>query len=216
MNKDLLTNKPGVLILMSGPSGAGKSTVCRPLLDAEKTLDFSVSCTTRQPREGEEDGVHYHFITKEYFEQKIITGDFLEYAEVHGNYYGTLKSEVEERILNGNDVLLDIDVQGAMQIKEMLKKQKESAPDSFCLYDCIIYVFITPPSYEELEIRLKGRGTETEESLAKRLNNARQEMDHQLDYDYLIVNDDLGKAQSDLQAILQSARCRTSLIKFSK
>ncbi len=210
----MFENKPGVLILMSGPSGAGKSTICTPLLEAEDKLNFSVSCTTRSPRDGEIDGTHYHFIDKATFEEKIKIGDFLEWAEVHGNYYGTLKSEVEEKILAGNDVLLDIDVQGAMQIKRMLSEQKEKEPSKFSLFDSIIYVFVTPPSFEELKQRLESRGTETAESLQKRLANAQAEMDQQLDYDFLIVNDDLEKAKADLKSILNAARCRTSLLKF--
>lgn len=207
--------KPGVLIIMSGPSGAGKSTVCKPILDAEESLNFSVSCTTRQPRAGEVNGIHYHFISKSEFEEKIVTDDFLEYAEVHGNYYGTLKSEVENKIHQGNDVLLDIDVQGAMQIKEILENQKKSNSNKLCLADSVIYVFVAPPSFEELETRLRGRGTENEETLTKRLNNARNEMNHQFDYDYLIVNDDLSKAQDSLHSVIKAARCRTSLLKFS-
>lgn len=210
----MLENKPGVLILMSGPSGAGKSTICTPLLDAEEKLNFSVSCTTRNPRDGEVDGIHYHFIDRKTFTERIHNGDFLEWAEVHGNYYGTLKSEVEEKILAGNDVLLDIDVQGAMQIKAILEKQKAKAPSTFSLFDSIIYVFVTPPSFEELKQRLEYRGTETAESLQKRLANAKAEMNQQLDYDFLIVNDNLEKAKADLNSILAAARCRTSLLKF--
>lgn len=215
MTTEVSQTKPGVLIIMSGPSGAGKSTVCKPILETEESLNFSVSCTTRQPRQGEENAVHYHFISKNEFEGKIATDDFLEYAEVHGNYYGTLKSEVENKILQGNDVLLDIDVQGAMQIKEILEDQKKATPGKFCLADSVIYVFVAPPSFEELETRLRGRGTETEETLTKRLNNAHNEMNHQLDYDYLIVNDDLSKAQDSLHSVIKAARCRTSLLKFS-
>ena len=206
-------NKPGVLLLMSGPSGAGKSTLCTPLLETEKRLSFSVSCTTRAPRQGEVEGSHYHFVSKDEFKQKIRQGDFLEWAEVHGNFYGTLKSEVEEHILAGNDVLLDIDVQGAMQIREMLAEQNRLYPDKFSLFDAIVYVFVTPPSFEALKQRLEARGTETATSLKKRLDNALFEIKHQLEYDFIIVNDKLEKARADLKAILSAARCRTAPLK---
>ncbi len=200
---------PGSVIVMSGPSGVGKSTLLQPLLAESDLLEFSVSCTTRDPRAGEVDGEHYHFISKEDFELKITAGEFLEFANVHGNYYGTLLSSIEARVLEGFDVILDIDVQGAMQLKDILKKN-----ESFNLADVVSYLFIAPPSFEELSERLRSRGTEDEDSLAKRLGNAKAEIEARFDYDYIVVNDDLEQARTELRAILISLKCRASLLKY--
>ncbi len=197
----------GSLIVMSGPSGAGKSTLCQPILEANDNMEFSVSCTTRQPRDGEVNGVDYHFITTDEFKSKIAKGDFLEWAEVHGNYYGTLASSVEDQILAGKDVLLDIDVQGALQIKELLQNRTTG----FALIDCTSFIFIAPPSYEVLEERLVGRGTETDESLQKRLRNARAEMDQRFNYDYIVVNTDKNVAGVILESVLTAVKCKSSI-----
>ncbi len=205
----MASSKPGSVIVMSGPSGVGKSTLLTPLLTELELLEFSVSCTTRAPRDGEVDGEHYHFISKTDFEVKIEAGEFLEFANVHGNYYGTLLSSIEARVLAGFDVILDIDVQGAMQLKKILNKAA-----TFNLADVVSYLFISPPSFEILSERLKSRGTEDAESLAKRLGNAKAEIDARFDYDYIVVNDDLEQARKELRAILISLKCRSSLLKY--
>lgn len=173
--------KEGILFVVSAPSGAGKTTILRQVMADLPGLVFSVSYTTRMPRQGERDGSDYHFINREVFTQirsRRPTG-FLEWAEVHGNLYGTGREEVDRLLGAGRDVVLDIDVQGAMQVR------KKSDP---------VLIFIAPPSLAELESRLRKRGTETEVTIALRLENARREMQYADDYDYLIVNDRLAEA----------------------
>ncbi len=189
----------GVALVVSGPSGAGKSTVCRQVLADEPQLHFSVSCTTRPPRPGERDGVEYFFLDRAEFERRITADALLEHAEVHGNYYGTLRSEVEPFLARGEDVLLDIDVQGARQVRQ---RSANSVTGSG-----IVFAFIAPPSLAELERRLRGRGTETEEVIQRRLRNAREELPHWREYDYLVINDQVTLAVARLHAILEAARC---------
>jgi len=210
----MLKTAPGFVIVMSGPSGVGKSTLLKPLLEEFENLEFSVSCTTRAPRTGEVHGKDYHFIDKSTFESKIAAEEFIEYANVHGNYYGTLISSIEERVLAGFDVILDIDVQGAMQLKDQLGHLNES--DTFCLSDVVTYLFIAPPSFEILAKRLTERGTETPESLKHRLGNAKQEIDARFNYDYIVTNDHLETARDQLRNIIQSLHCRTAILKYSK
>lgn len=186
-------------LVVSGPSGSGKSTICKTVLANTPKLEFSVSCTTRQPRSGETHGVDYHFITRDVFEKHIADNDFIEYAEVHGNYYGTLKSELTARMQNGIDVLLDIDVQGAMKIRENCRN------DIF-LARCCEFVFIAPPSEAELERRLRGRGTETEEVILRRLANAKKELTFWDRYSYIIINDDLNAATDSFVKMLDTLR----------
>jgi len=200
--------KFGVLMIVSGPSGTGKSTICKELLKIYPKLHFSVSCTTRAPRSGEKNGKDYFFISKEEFQKKIKQNAFLEYAKVHSNFYGTLKSEVINRLKSGIDVLLDIDVQGALQIKNKAKK------DSL-LKKCIEMVFIGPPSFAELERRLKSRATENEAIIEKRLNNAKKELNFWKKYDYLIINKELNKAISDISCLLDILHKKTSRLKDS-
>ncbi|WDE99107.1 guanylate kinase [Lentisphaera profundi] len=195
----------GVAIIMSGPSGAGKSTVCHILLENDKNLSFSVSCTTRQPRAGEQNGVDYHFLSREEFEQRIALGDLLEYAEVHGNYYGTLKSEVLNQVKQGKSVLIDIDVQGQRLIRGACVDDSELAFAS-------VFVFFAPPSYKELESRLRGRGTEDDESLSKRLNNAKLELEAWNEYDYMVINHEPVQAASEFQAIIQAEKVKVSRV----
>jgi len=189
----------GTIMVVSGPSGAGKSTLCKKLRERVTDLEFSVSCTTRSPRPGEIDGVHYYFLDKTDFEARIARREFIEYARVFDNYYGTLYSEVADRVRTGSDVFLDIDVQGAMQIRER-------AANDELLKQCTEFVFISPPSYTELERRLRGRGTETEEAIRKRLAESSREMAQWSKYDYLIVNDDCDAAAEELYCVLQSFR----------
>lgn len=182
--------KKGRLFVVSGPSGTGKGTICKELIKDEK-IRLSVSMTTRSPREGEEHGKSYFFATKEEFLQKIDADGFLEYAEVFGNYYGTPKMEVLELIDEGIDVLLEIDVQGALQIKEV--------------YPEAVLVFILPPSMEELRKRLSGRGTETPEVVERRLGKAAHEISFAAQYDYAVINDQLEEAVENVRTVIKAA-----------
>ncbi|HXG10897.1 MAG TPA: guanylate kinase [Gemmataceae bacterium] len=180
----------GPLIILSGPSGSGKSTVLRRLLEpGDLPVRLSVSATTRPPRPGERDGVDYHFWTRERFEQEIREGAFLEWAQVHGNYYGTLRREVEPYRARGTGVLLDIDVQGAAQVRSR-------CPDSYG-------IFLQAPSLEVLEQRLRARGTESEEAIQRRLATARRELEHVGAYQQVVVNDDLDRTVAALRQIIQ-------------
>ncbi len=185
----------GILLVLSAPSGCGKTTILKQVMAELPGLVFSVSHTTREPRAGEQDGQDYHFVDHQRFKsiRDQHPSGFLEWAEVHGNYYGTSRQDVEERRAEGKDVVLDIDIQGAEQIR------KSAAP---------VTVFIAPPSLEELERRLRGRGTESEESLEIRLANAAREMKAAASYQYLIVNDLLPVAVRSLQSIIIAERCR--------
>ncbi len=186
----------GLLLVLSGPSGAGKGTLRHRLFEELPDLGYSISCTTRSPRPGEADGVDYRFISPAEFQQRVEAGQFLEWAHVHGHSYGTLVSDVEEALTRGVDLFLEIDVQGALQVK---KKMAEA-----------VTVFVAPPSMEVLEQRLRQRGTESKGSLALRLQNARGEMEFQKDYDFVIVNDDLDRAATELRRIVEGLRQRAS------
>lgn len=183
----------GVLIVLSGPSGAGKGTLCN-YLRQEIDIKYSTSTTTRKPRPGEIDGISYFFTDKDSFRHEIKEDAFLEWAEVYGEYYGTRYDKVEEFLLEGQDVMLEIDPQGAKQVK--LKNQ------------AAVLVFIMPPSYAELERRIRGRGTETEEQIERRLAGALNEINTLTAYDYIIVNDDIYEALEDLKSIINAERCR--------
>ncbi len=187
----------GVALVLSGPSGAGKTTVCRRLLEVRPGLRFSVSCTTRPPRPGEVHGKDYYFIEADDFRRRIAAGEFLEYAEVHGHLYGTLRQEVERPLRQGCEVLLDIDVQGARKVRTGLA----AAP----LPGCVRFVFVGPPSFAVLESRLRGRGTDREEDIRRRLQNARRELEHWRDYQYVVVNDRVERCVAALQVILAAA-----------
>lgn len=190
-------SKKGLLIIVSGPAGSGKGTVVARVRE-KAPFEFSVSATTRAPRPGELDGVHYHFIDKAAFEEKIAAGDMLEHAEYVGNYYGTPKAPVEQTLAEGKDIILDIEVQGALQVKEKM-------PDA-------VMIFILPPDAVTLEARLRGRGTETEEVIAKRMAKARTELALFDRYDYVVVNRENGvdAAAEEILSILRAERCRTS------
>lgn len=189
-------SKNGKLYVFTGPSGTGKGTILSHVLKQDKRLFLSVSATTRAPREGETHGKHYYFLDKQTFEDKINKGEFLEHAQYVGNYYGTLEQPVNEQLKSGNDVVLEIEVQGAMQIHE-------KRPDA-------VMIFVAPPSIEELERRLIGRGTENAEKIAARMKTAEEELKQSDKFDYIIVNDDLDCAIADLLAILRAERCRNS------
>ena len=192
-------DRTGMILILSGPSGSGKSTIYKAAIGNLGGIEFSVSCTTRQPRPGEIDGRDYYFISREKFDGLVAEHAFAEHAEVHGNCYGTLKSELIDRVRRGIDVLLDIDVQGAAQLRALCSDSSE-----FC--QACEFIFIMPPSFEELERRLRARGTETEESILRRLANAKGEMEHAGEYDHVIVNDDLARAVNEFTSLILGLR----------
>jgi guanylate kinase len=178
------------VFVITGPSGVGKGTLIRELLGRCSNLELSISATTRQPRAGEEDGVDYHFLSPEEFARRREQNDFLEFAAYSGNHYGTLRSEVERRLEDGHSVVLEIEVQGAQQVRA-------AKPDS-------IQIFIAPPDPEVLRQRLAGRGTDSAEAIDKRLETAEIELAAQGDFDHRIVNDDLGTAADELEGIVRT------------
>lgn len=186
--------KRGKTFIVSGPSGVGKSTVLKALLERRKNVYFSVSATTREIRPGEEDGVHYHFLEVDTFRQWIARGDFLEYAEYVGNFYGTPRQYVDEAMDRGEDVILDIEIQGALQVKG---KRPET-----------VSVFIAPPSWAELERRLTERGTDSPEKIQKRLLRAKVEFQTAHTYDYFVINDSVESAVRELDAIMTAEHCK--------
>ena len=182
-----MTTKP-LFIVVSAPSGCGKSTLIDMLLQEYSDIVYSISCTTRPPRGEEEDGLDYHFLTKERFEELIRENAFIEYASVHDNYYGTLKGPIEEVLAEGNSMILDIDVQGAAKVREYVR----GLPDDDPLKVGYVDIFVNPPSIEELRARLEGRGTDSRDVIEKRLANAEGEMARAGEYMFRVVNDDLG------------------------
>ncbi len=192
----MIENRKGMLIVISGPSGTGKGTLCERLFDNDTSIHFSVSATTRAPREGEIDGVHYHFITDQQYDEWLAQGAFLEHATVHGHRYGTLKQPIEESIERGENVLLDIDPQGAISVME----QKP---------DCVS-IFILPPSYDALRVRLHTRNTDDPKEIQKRLGNARGEVKQLHRYQYVVINDHLDMAYEQLYHIIAAEKQRTT------
>lgn len=183
------------MFIVSAPSGAGKTSLCRELIDSSSDLRQSISFTTRQKREGELDGVDYHFTNPESFQKMIEQQQLAEWAEVHGHLYGTSPQTLKDAAVGGIDLLLDIDCQGAAQIKQN--------------YQQGVFIFIVPPNYAELEKRLRDRGTDTEEVIFRRMKNAEQEISQAFWYDYLVINDDFKSARERLIAIVTAERCRS-------
>ena len=188
-------HREGILFVVSAPSGAGKTSLCLELIDSLPDLRQSISFTTREKRTGEEEGIDYYFINPETFQKKIAEKELAEWAEVHGNLYGTSLQTLVDSAEQGIDLLLDIDCQGAAQLKNS--------------YNRGVFIFILPPDYAELEKRLRHRGTDNEEVIARRLENSKQEISQAFWYDYLVVNDDLKSARDKIIAIVTAERCRS-------
>lgn len=196
MTQNISTHRagPGSLYVIAAPSGAGKTTLTRVALAQNPRLALSVSTTTRAPRPGEEDGVHYHFVSVEAFKAMQAGGEFLESAEVHGNFYGTTRSGIEALLREDRDVILEIDWQGAQQVRRIY-------PES-------VGIFIVPPSFDVLETRLQGRGQDSAEVIARRVANAREELQHLDEFPYVIINENLEEALAELLAVFAAARVR--------
>ncbi|GAB2561407.1 guanylate kinase [Gracilibacillus alcaliphilus] len=189
-----MIEEKGILFILSGPSGVGKGTVRKALFEQDTNLKYSISMTTRAMRAGEKEGIDYFYRTREQFEEMIQQGKMLEYAEYVGNYYGTPREYVEETIEQGHDVFLEIEVQGAMQVKKNFPQG--------------VFIFLIPPSLEELKNRIVDRGTETEDLITNRLIEARNEIEMMDYYDYVVVNDNVDTAVKKVQAIVQSEHCK--------
>lgn len=185
----------GLMLVLSSPSGAGKSTIARNLLESDGGFELSVSVTTRQRRASEIDGVHYHFVSQRDFERLRDTEALLEWAEVHGNFYGTPREPAEAAMAEGRDMLFDIDWQGAVQLNDKMRAD-------------IVSIFILPPSMKELASRLKRRAEDSDQTIETRLKNARIEIEHWREYDYVVVNDDLDRAFAEVRAIVTAERLR--------
>lgn len=195
MTKGLIQmNEKGLLLVISGPSGAGKGTVCGAYLKEHPECALSVSATTRTPRPGEENGVNYYFMSREDFKEKIKNDGFLEHAVFCDNYYGTPKDAVMQMIDSGRDVILEIEVQGAMQVRAH--------------YPEAVFIFVVPPTMDELENRLRGRGTESDEVVRSRLDRAKEEFNYTHKYNYVLINDTVENAVNRLDAIITAEKCR--------
>lgn len=191
-----MKRRKGIIFVISAPSGTGKSTLCRVLFKKVRGITFSISCTTRKPRRGEKNGREYFFVTEAKFKKMIKGREFAEWALVHGSYYGTPKSYLEKTVRSGKDILLDIDVVGAFNIKRH--------------FPAAVMIFIVPPSFRELERRLKRRGQDTPENIRLRLANAKKELKLRNKYEYIVVNDEIPEAVKDLESIIRAERDKES------
>ena len=200
-----MSARTGILLVVSGPSGSGKTTLCRQLAESGE-VHYSISCTTRTPRPGEVNGKDYHFLTREDFQQRLDSGDFLEHAVVHENLYGSLQSEVISYLRAGTDVVMDIDVQGAAQIR--------TCPDPE-IQRALVDLFVMPPSEEELHERLSGRGTDSAETIALRMTNALEEMGHWRSYAYRLLSSTKESDYAQFEALVTAERLRVSRISGS-
>ena len=189
----------GKLIILSGPSGVGKGTVIEALMEDYQDIAYSISATTRKPRAGEEDGVDYFFLSEAKFKEMVAENEFIEWAQVHGNYYGTPKSYVEETLNAGQDVILEIDIQGAVQVKE--KCEQGACAEG-------IFIFLAPPSLAELENRIRERDADSEAEMELRMDNATEEIKMAEEYDYVVVNDQVEQAVEKIKAIIIAERCK--------
>ena len=183
---------PGNLFVVVAPSGAGKTSLVASLLERERNIRLSISYTTRPPRPGEEDGREYHFVDKARFESMIAAGDFLEHANVYGNYYGTSRAWIQRELAGDHDVLLEIDWQGARQVRR--------------LFPAMVGIFILPPSLAELRRRLQGRGKDSAETIERRMASAREDISHVLEFEYIIVNDRFDQALEEIRSVVRAAR----------
>lgn len=186
----------GLLVVISGPSGSGKGTICKRLIEEIENLSVSVSATTRKPRVGEIDGKNYFFIDEKEFLKKINNDEFLEYASVYGNYYGTPKKIVLNKLENGKDIILEIDIQGALKVKEN--------------YPRGVFIFILPPSLEELKNRIEGRGTDSKEAIHRRLKSAYDELNYAFQYDYVVLNDEVDTAVEKIKEIISAEKNKST------
>lgn len=192
-------SKEGLLIVISGPSGAGKGTVCKALLNQVENLNISISMTTRKPRIGEIDGINYYFTGEDKFKKMIDQNELLEYAKVYDNYYGTPKKKVIEKLKQGEDIILEIDIQGALKVKSQF-------PEG-------VFIFIMPPSMKELKNRIEKRGTETEQEVTKRFQASYEEINYVSKYNYIVINDEIEKAVEKVKAIIIAEKCRVDRLK---
>ncbi len=193
-----MKGREGILFVVSAPSGAGKTTLCKAITGSLENITHSISYTTRQPRPGEVDGRDYYFVSQKRFQEMIESGDFAEYARVHSNYYGTSKRVLQDMVQEGIDVILDIDTQGARQIKSSAGKA--------------VFIFIMPPSMEILEERLRNRKSDHEDEIRKRMQRAVEEIRDHAMYDYIVINRDFERALSELRSIIIAERCRRASI----
>ncbi|OGP08499.1 MAG: guanylate kinase [Deltaproteobacteria bacterium RIFCSPLOWO2_12_FULL_43_16] len=192
-------NSKGILFIVSAPSGAGKTTLCRMAVDYFSDLRHSISYTTRPSREGEKNSIDYHFVSQQFFQKMLNNAEFLEWAEVHGNRYGTSRNDINALLEKGLDIILDIDVQGARQVKQRLLANSEQPA---------VFIFILPPSLKVCEERIKTRGKDSPEVIAGRLENARTEIRESIKYDFIIINDNLEDAFERLKSIILAERSR--------